>query len=311
MMSADLDWTSALGEAVVADQGAVLDAIQVFRRKAQAAGNLKSDDKQVVVVEKEIVTIAPADPQVIYVPQYNPATVVVYGSATRMGLLPDALPVVLLPVPARCRARHRHHLGRGDRRGLERRPLRHALRRQCQHQHRSQHEHQHGQHQHRQHQPPGPAAGRRRRRVEVEQAARPGQQLRRQDGTHRARRRCARERRGWRLCVGRGKRRTGVGAACRRRRARQRGIARSAGLVQRVAARQLWRRRPGRRRRRRVRWLRFRAANADGQLPRRFEPQFDVQCGGASDVERRRCARGGGAAVRGGGRWARRRWRRR
>ena len=42
MMSGDLDWTSALGEAVVADQGAVLDAIQAFRRKAQAAGNLKS-----------------------------------------------------------------------------------------------------------------------------------------------------------------------------------------------------------------------------------------------------------------------------
>ena len=71
-MSADLDWTSALGEAVVADQGAVLDAIQSFRRRAQAAGNLKSDGKQVVAAEKEIITIVPADPQVIYVPQYNP-----------------------------------------------------------------------------------------------------------------------------------------------------------------------------------------------------------------------------------------------
>jgi len=79
MMSADLDWTSALGEAVVADQGAVLEAVQSFRRRAQAAGNLKSDDKQVVQVEKEIVTIVPADPQVIYVPQYNPATIVVAG----------------------------------------------------------------------------------------------------------------------------------------------------------------------------------------------------------------------------------------
>ena len=48
MMSGDLDWTSALGEAVVADQGAVLEAIQAFRRRAQAAGNLKSNDKQVV-----------------------------------------------------------------------------------------------------------------------------------------------------------------------------------------------------------------------------------------------------------------------
>jgi Protein of unknown function (DUF3300) len=80
-MSADLDWTSALGEAVVADLGAVMEAVQAFRRKAQAAGNLKSDDKQVVVVEKEVITIAPADPQVIYVPQYNPSTVVVYSAS--------------------------------------------------------------------------------------------------------------------------------------------------------------------------------------------------------------------------------------
>jgi hypothetical protein len=97
-MSADLDWTSALGEAVVADSGAVLDAIQAFRRKAQAAGNLKSDAKQVVVVEKEIVTIAPADPQVIYVPQYNPATVVVYG-APAWGYYPTAYPSYYYPYP--------------------------------------------------------------------------------------------------------------------------------------------------------------------------------------------------------------------
>src|SRR5438046_1776356 len=68
MMSADLDWTSALGEAVVADQGAVIEAVQAFRRKAQAVGSLKSDDKQVVKVEQETVYIEPADPQVIYVP---------------------------------------------------------------------------------------------------------------------------------------------------------------------------------------------------------------------------------------------------
>ena len=80
MMSGDLDWTTALGEAVVTDQGAVIEAVQVFRRKAQAAGSLKSDDKQVVKVEKETVIIQPADPQVIYVPQYNPTTVVVQSA---------------------------------------------------------------------------------------------------------------------------------------------------------------------------------------------------------------------------------------
>jgi hypothetical protein len=80
MMSADLDWTTALGEAVVADQGAVIEAVQAFRREAKAAGSLKSDDKQVVKVEQETVYIVPADPQVIYVPQYNPATVIVQSA---------------------------------------------------------------------------------------------------------------------------------------------------------------------------------------------------------------------------------------
>ena len=96
-MSADLDWTSALGEAVVADQGAVLEAIQVFRRKTQSAGNLKSDAKQTVVVEKEIITIVPADPQVIYVPQYNPSTVVVYGGYSSWGYYPTPYPSYYYP----------------------------------------------------------------------------------------------------------------------------------------------------------------------------------------------------------------------
>ena len=96
-MSTDLDWTTALGEAVVADQGAVLSAIQAFRRKAQSAGNLKSDDKQVVVVEKEVITIAPADPQVVYVPQYNPSTVVVYSSVPAYGYYPAPYPSYYYP----------------------------------------------------------------------------------------------------------------------------------------------------------------------------------------------------------------------
>ena len=96
-MSADLDWTADLGEAVVADQAAVLGAVQAFRRKAQAAGNLKSDSKQVVEVEKEIITIVPADPQVIYVPQYNPSTVVVYSSVPVYGYWPAPYPSYYYP----------------------------------------------------------------------------------------------------------------------------------------------------------------------------------------------------------------------
>ena len=96
MMSNDLDWTSALGEAVVADQGAVLEAVQVFRRQAQSAGNLKTDTKQVVKTEKEVIIIEPADPQVIYVPQYNPSTVVVYG-APAWGYYPTPYPSYYYP----------------------------------------------------------------------------------------------------------------------------------------------------------------------------------------------------------------------
>lgn len=98
-MSSDLDWTAALGEAVVADQGEVLQAVQAFRRKTQAAGNLKTDAKQVVVVEKEVIKIVPADPQVIYVPTYNPTTVVVYGGYSSWGYYPAPYPVYYYPYP--------------------------------------------------------------------------------------------------------------------------------------------------------------------------------------------------------------------
>jgi hypothetical protein len=98
-MSTDLDWTTDLGEAVVADQKAVLDAIQVFRRKTQSVGNLKSDAKQTVVVEKEIIQIVPANPEVIYVPQYNPATVVVTGGYSSWGYWPSPYPVYYYPYP--------------------------------------------------------------------------------------------------------------------------------------------------------------------------------------------------------------------
>jgi hypothetical protein len=98
MMSNDLDWTSALGEAVVADQGAVLEGIQSFRRRAQAAGNLKSDDKQVVSANKEIIIIQPANPQVIYVPQYTPSTVITYGVAPVYGYYPAPYPSYYYPM---------------------------------------------------------------------------------------------------------------------------------------------------------------------------------------------------------------------
>jgi len=96
-MSEDLDWTTDLGEAVVADQGAVLEAIQSFRRQVQGVGNLKSDDKQTVIVEKEVIQVVQANPEVIYVPQYNPSTIVVAGGYPSYGYYPAPYPVYYYP----------------------------------------------------------------------------------------------------------------------------------------------------------------------------------------------------------------------
>jgi hypothetical protein len=100
MMNEDLDWTSALGEAVATDPEAVMDAVQSFRRRAEGAGNLKSDDKQTVVVEKEVVKIVQTDPQIIYVPQYQPQTVIVYQTVpVYPTYYPTPYPVYYYPYP--------------------------------------------------------------------------------------------------------------------------------------------------------------------------------------------------------------------
>ena len=78
MMSEKLDWTEKVGDAFLGQQKDVMDTIQQLRAKAQASGNLKTTKEQVVKVEKEVIIIEPASPQVIYVPAYNPT--VVYGA---------------------------------------------------------------------------------------------------------------------------------------------------------------------------------------------------------------------------------------
>ena len=78
LLNEDLDRTWRLGEAVLNQQEQVFDAIGRFREQAYAAGNLKSDDRQQVVVEEGVIEIEPADPEVIYVPYHEPARVVVY-----------------------------------------------------------------------------------------------------------------------------------------------------------------------------------------------------------------------------------------
>lgn len=72
MMDKNLSWTSSLGEAYVNDQQNVLDAVQVMRQRAQQAGNLKSTQQESVTTEGTTIAIEPADPQVVYVPEYDP-----------------------------------------------------------------------------------------------------------------------------------------------------------------------------------------------------------------------------------------------
>jgi len=77
-LASNLTWTSNLGEAFHNQQADVMAAIQVMRAKAQAAGTLVSTPQvQVVQQAPNTIVIQPANPQVVYVPQYNPA--VVYG----------------------------------------------------------------------------------------------------------------------------------------------------------------------------------------------------------------------------------------
>jgi hypothetical protein len=82
-MNEKLDWTQKLGDAFLADQKAVLDAVQRLRQKADKSGNLKTTEQQKVIIEEAapqqtVIKIEPANPQVIYVPAYNPT--VVYGA---------------------------------------------------------------------------------------------------------------------------------------------------------------------------------------------------------------------------------------
>jgi hypothetical protein len=86
MMNEKLDWTQKLGDAFLAQQKDVMDAVQRLRAKAKAEGNLKSTKEQTVKTEPApagastttTIIIEPADPEVVYVPTYNPT--VVYGA---------------------------------------------------------------------------------------------------------------------------------------------------------------------------------------------------------------------------------------
>ena len=76
-MDEDLQWLQTLGDAFLAQEPQVMDAVQNLRRRAQVAGNLRSDERQRIVETGPLLVVQPADPQIIYVPYYDPR--VVYG----------------------------------------------------------------------------------------------------------------------------------------------------------------------------------------------------------------------------------------
>jgi hypothetical protein len=93
MMSERIDWTQSLGDAFLAQEADVMDSVQRLRAKAYAAGNLHSNQQLAVSRQGAIIVIEPANPQVVYVPAYNP--VVVYGR----WWYPAYPPVVIYPYP--------------------------------------------------------------------------------------------------------------------------------------------------------------------------------------------------------------------
>jgi hypothetical protein len=81
-MNKDLAWTQKLGDAFLGQQKQVMDTIQSLRQRAQGAGHLQTNEQQKVETEtqegKQVIVIQPANPQVVYVPTYQPT--VVYGA---------------------------------------------------------------------------------------------------------------------------------------------------------------------------------------------------------------------------------------
>ena len=184
LLADDIQWTTDLGNAFLAQQGDVMDAVQRMRKKAQDKGALKSNEQMVVetqvVEEKTVIVVESANPEVIYVPSYNP--VVVYRAAR------VPVPADLLPATAAVRLRrHRRDLVRRGRRRrgglgplrlglrLGRKRHRHRRQQQLQPQHqRQQHQRQPGRRQHLAAQPAAPGRGALLEQVDGEQVRRHG-----------------------------------------------------------------------------------------------------------------------------------------
>jgi hypothetical protein len=77
-MDKNLSWTSSLGDAYYNHPQEVMDAVQAMRKRAETAGTLKTTQQQKVTTQGQTIVIEPTNPQVVYVPTYDPW--VVYGA---------------------------------------------------------------------------------------------------------------------------------------------------------------------------------------------------------------------------------------
>ena len=71
-MDKNLSWASSLGDAYFNQQPDVMNAVQVMRHRAQAAGDLKTTSQQTVTTQDATISVQPSDPEIVYVPAYNP-----------------------------------------------------------------------------------------------------------------------------------------------------------------------------------------------------------------------------------------------
>jgi hypothetical protein len=80
-LASNLGWTSELGDAYYNQQKDVMDAVQVMRHKAKNSGSLQSNEHETVQDNDNHIEIEPADPQIVYVPAYDPWAVYGYPIA--------------------------------------------------------------------------------------------------------------------------------------------------------------------------------------------------------------------------------------
>jgi hypothetical protein len=87
-MDKNISWTSSLGDAYYNQEQGIMDAIQAMRQKAQQAGNLTNTPQQTVQTQDSNIVIQPAQPDVVYVPAYDPWLVYGYPVAAWPGWYP-------------------------------------------------------------------------------------------------------------------------------------------------------------------------------------------------------------------------------